>query len=429
MIVLPRMMTVDPSGMAARLVRAALELLDRPAIKLDVPAPLEALDEISRSNFDLVVVSAVQLDEHMRGYDFALRVKQASPETSVIVIGDAHSPDNLLPEERAAAPFLYIPRPLDVAKFVRAVAAGLDGKDVLSVEFDEPARAAIHDAPGILGSIPSLDVKAASSILDKLLPEIGAIAIILSNRAGDVLLERGAVGYFDREMLTTALMPTVMTTYELSKLVGGKASSLGFYDGDEYDVFVLSVGIHHMLSLIFDGSGGRSQFGAVNRYGRRAAEDLAMLIGASAFMVEAEREARATMELQRVKEQLAPPPEPAPAPEQRPARGRRGAARAEEAPAETPPTLEPAPEFATDVPEPVVVQARDWEQASLPEAPSEPIKDLDLSLLDPALLENLDTSLADDLFDMDKLADIANETRHERGPLSYEQARELGIIK
>ena len=37
-------------------------------------------------------------------------------------------------------------------------------------------------------------------------------------------------------------------------------------------------------------------------------------------------------------------------------------------------------------------------------------------------------SLADDLFDPDKLAEIANETRRERGPLSYDEARELGII-
>jgi hypothetical protein len=58
----------------------------------------------------------------------------------------------------------------------------------------------------------------------------------------------------------------------------------------------------------------------------------------------------------------------------------------------------------------------------------EPIPDLDLSLFDKKALEDLDTSLADDLFDPEKLAEIANETRRERGPLTYDEARELGII-
>ena len=58
----------------------------------------------------------------------------------------------------------------------------------------------------------------------------------------------------------------------------------------------------------------------------------------------------------------------------------------------------------------------------------EPIADLDVGLFEKDLLENLDENLADDLFDPDKLAEIANETRRDRGPLSYEEARQLGII-
>ena len=57
-----------------------------------------------------------------------------------------------------------------------------------------------------------------------------------------------------------------------------------------------------------------------------------------------------------------------------------------------------------------------------------PVENLDMSLFDDKLLGELDAAAADDLFDPDKLAQIASETRRERGPLSYDEARELGII-
>ena len=61
-----------------------------------------------------------------------------------------------------------------------------------------------------------------------------------------------------------------------------------------------------------------------------------------------------------------------------------------------------------------------------PEAPLEPITDLDLSILDG--LADLDSQAVDDLFDPDRLAEIASETRNGRGPLTYEEARDLGIV-
>ena len=111
------------------------------------------------------------------------------------------------------------------------------------------------------------------------------MAIVLASRAGEILLERGAVGYLDREQLTSALLPTVKTTVDMGQLVGGQPSALHFYDGDRYDVFVLSVGFHHFMCLVFDGQIGSRQFGAVNRFGRRAAEDLIALLGMSAFAI------------------------------------------------------------------------------------------------------------------------------------------------
>jgi len=420
MIPLPRIMTVDPSGGAARLVRAAVDLLHRPAILFDVPSSLDALDETARTSLDVVVV-ALALDEAMHGIDFALRVKQARPETSIIVIIDENSASSLDAQTRTNSPFLIVKHPDDAELFLRAVTAGLDGRDVLTAQFEQNSRS--RDKSEI-GAVPPIDVKAATRFVDQVLQDVGAMAVVLSNRGGEVLLERGAVGYIDREQLTGALLPSVMTTFEMTKLVGGKASALSYYDGDRYDIYVLSVGLHHMLTVVFESNNAaRGQLGAVSRFGRRAAEDLIALIGASAYMVEAEREARATMEMRRAAEIAAQTESaqesPAPAEEKRRGRGKRTA--------EVPVAAEP-PRGNT---EPLILRSDEIEQINLPEPEPirlEPLAELDLDKLDPHLLDGLDLSAAEDLFDMDKLAELANETRRERGPLTYDEARELGII-
>ncbi len=419
MIPLPRIMTVDPSGGAARLVRAAVDLLHRPAMLFDVPSSLDALDETARTSLDVVVV-ALALDDAMNGVDFAHRIKQARPETSLIVITDEDSAAQLDPQTRSNSPFLIVKHPDDAELFLRAITAGLDGRDVLTAQFESASRSREKSD---IGAVPLIDVKAATRFVDQVLQDVGAMAVVFSNRGGEVLLERGAVGYIDREQLTGALLPSVMTTFEMTKLVGGKASALSYYDGDRYDIYVLSVGLHHMLTVVFESNNAaRGQLGAVSRFGRRAADDLVALIGASAFMVEAEREARATMEMRRAAEiaaQTQPAVDsPAPAEEKRRGRGKRTA----EVPAAEPPRGNT---------EPLILRSDEIEQISLPEPEPirlEPIADLDLDKLDPNLLNELDLSAADDLFDMDKLAELANETRRERGPLTYDEARELGII-
>ena len=79
----------------------------------------------------------------------------------------------------------------------------------------------------------------------------------------------------------------------------------------------------------------------------------------------------------------------------------------------------------------MAVKAETWgADDTLPEpeleASLEPIADFDMSILDGLI--GLDNQAADDLFSPERLAEIASESRHGRGPLTYEEARELGIV-
>ena len=382
---LPRILTVDPTGAVARMVRAALSLIDRAAIQVDVPAGAEALEEVYRGEFRLVV-STLGLGEGIKGFELALRVKQAQPDTGMILLADTNDPEDLDQETREASPFIYLHRPVDPYRFIRVLIAALDGKDVQAAAYG-PASPR-EGVPANTAPIPTLDVRAAQNIVDTLLTDVGAMAIVVANRSGDVLLERGAVGYLDREQLTNVLLPSIHATMEISTLVGGRTSALQVFDGDAYDIYVLSIGYHHFMCLIFDGQIGGRQLGAVNRYGRRATEDLIALIGATALQIQR-------------------PAQPAIA-----------------APADV--AAEPEPSI-----EPIVERAEAFEPEPIQPEPEplklEPIENLDLNIFDQKL-EAMDEELADDLFAPEKLAEIANETRRDRGPLSYDEARELGII-
>ncbi|MFN8374994.1 MAG: response regulator [Anaerolineae bacterium] len=388
----PRILTVDSSWTISRIVRGAMDLIDRAIIQIDVPSGTEALEEIKRGGINLVITD-LELSTDMRGFELALRVSQSAPETHVIILADVDDPELLDDETSENSPFVYLHRPVEMHQFSRVVMAALDGKSMKEA-LVEPVTTSSTTS---FGPVPALDLNVAQTIVDSLLSDLGAMAIVLSTRAGEVLMGRGAVGYVNNEKLSKALTPLVMTNIEFRDLVGGQASALQFYDGDTYDVFVLSVGMHHFLSVVFDGQIGSRQFGAVSRYGRRAAEDLIALLGAHAWMIQA-----AAPEVAKPEESLS--------------RKKAKAIVVEEEPE----VIELAKaDFGT-------------KEEAAPAEPeklfAEPIANLDVSIFDQ--LDKLDTSGADDLFDLDKLGEMAHQQQQQanKGRMDYDEAVKIGII-
>lgn len=385
---IPRILTVDSSWTIARIVRSAIDLTDRTVIQVDVPGGDEALEELGRGSYQ-ALITALQIDGSMKGFELALRARQTAPETAVIILAEYDDLEDLDEETRADSPFIYMRRPVDVQQFMRVLVTALDGGDIFAA-FNGSKRQTQEVSVLNLGTIPLLDANVARTVIDRLLTDVGAMAIVLSTRAGEVLVESGAVGYLDRERLTDSLMPTVQTNISMHDLVGGKSSTLHFFDGDDYDVFVLSVGFHHFLSIIFDGQLGARQFGAVTRFGRRAAEDLKALLGASAYMIE----------------QPAPPKESA----------RRKT------------IVQPAVMLDEDFTP--LAKADKWEaEEEVPEPEPEfhlaPIEDFDPSIFDRVSADVLEEI---DLFDLDKLEEIASEARRGHNALTYDEAKQMGLI-
>ncbi|MCA0456331.1 MAG: hypothetical protein LCI00_20305 [Chloroflexi bacterium] len=380
---LPRVITVDPTQNISRIIRSATDLLGLSIIQIDAPSGADALEELRRGGANLLV-SSWELDDEMPGLILALEVKQVAPQVGVLILATEDDPETVDEETEGEQPFVYLRRPVDVHQLLRVFIAGLNNENIVEAAKAVPASEATtinHGPP------PPLNIQNARTIIKQMLVDVGAMAIILSARNGEVLLEDGAPGYLNRELLTKALIPTVMTTIEMSPLVGGQAQTLHFYDGDDKDVFVLSVGLHHFMCVVYDGQAGSRQFGSITRYGRRAAQDLIALLGASAFVIH--------------QPEAAKPAAPAPV-------SKRKAATNEVQKVE----LELAVKPEVQEPEP--------EQVKL-----DPIQNFDMGLFDQ--LGSLDSNTADDIFDLDRLAELVN-TGSGRKEISFDEAIELGVL-
>lgn len=386
---LPRVITVDPTWSLSRVLHAVLDVTERSVLQVDVPDSASALQELT-AGCDLMLLS-FQVDEKTKGFEVAARVYQKSPQTAVIVLGDLDDPDEFDEMTASESPYVYLRRPVDPQRFLRVVQAGLDGGDIKAAAY---GQASGKPAAVDMGPVPAIDVNATTSVIDKLLIDIGAMAIILGTRTGDVLVERGAVGYLNREKLAAVLANAMLNSIDMKDFVGGQLSAVLFFDGDEYDIFVMSVGLHHFLTLVFEGDNGARQFGGVMRYGRKAVEELIGKLGANAFII-----------------QMATPATP-PSTEQRRARpaASKSAALSED--------TQPLERAALDQ-----IAPREPE----PEVQADPIKASEDEL---AKLLSGDLGVSgDDLFDLDSMEQLVNENlQNQKGRLGYDEAKKIGLF-
>lgn len=399
---LPRILTVDPTGNIPQQVRAAVDLMDRLVVQIDTPSATEALDEMQRAPAT-AVICAWEPGGNMRGWELAAKIKQIASDTAIIILADVDDPEL---DDEMDSPFVYMRRPYDVPQFIRVLRAALNKEDIFMAMTITPNVVASPVTQN-MGAVPTMNLERATPIIDALQIDLNSMAILLVSREGQVLLERGTVGYMNRDVLANLLVPAIMTNISMKEIVGGNCTSIQFFDGDEYDVFVLTVGLHHFMCVIFDGTNGARQFGAVNRFGRRSAEDLIALLGANAWIFhrpldddeeDDEEEQQPTRRSQVARKRVTAEIEVVEL--------ERASLADDEASEET-----------DDEPEPL--------RAPMPQLDAIPDDQFDLDAI-----FGEDAEVTDDLFDMDNLAQIARDESSSatKGALGYDQARELGLL-
>jgi FixJ family two-component response regulator len=377
----PRIVVVDATGEVARIVRGALALLNRQSILVEVPTSDDALAEVTNSTIDLVV-TAYQIPGEMHGIDLANHVSHESLGSPVIILAEEGDPQ-LDDETIEQSPFQYFVRPV-AEPFLRGLRIALDGEAAVAAE-NSVAGPEVNYGP-----LPPLDINSIRGVISGLVRDVGAMAVVLADRSGRVLIEQGATGYIDRESMAAILGPMIARVAEISPLVGGNAWAMHYYNGERLDVYGLGLGIHYLMFLVFEAN--HRAMAAVMLYGRQAAHQLIDVIGEAAYLT-------------RQTEPLPPPkekePEIAPTPKRRAKSMPAPAARAEPA---------PLPEVEETPVDPIL----------------EPVGDMDLDAL---FGQAVDETTADSLFDPDELSDMAAEIdADDADRVGYDEALDMGIL-
>jgi CheY-like chemotaxis protein len=261
----PHILIVDDERGLARVLRTSLEMLERGYIVRDVPSGEEALLEIGRAEFDLLVCDYWL--PGMSGLELIERVRQRDPDTKTLLITGHNIEFDDQIEALGIIEVLH--KPIEVEYFIEVVQRALYG---------EPDIAPVIGTE--LGPIPEFDKAMALSHLSSLQIDLGASAVVLVDRTGQTIIESGLLDSglrFDR--LSALLAHNLTATTDIAACLGAQTpSALHYYEGDLYDVYALSVGAHFFMVMVFP-SGSQNRMGPVMRYGKRAATGLLEMVG------------------------------------------------------------------------------------------------------------------------------------------------------
>lgn len=394
---LPRIITVDPIGSIPQQIRAAFDLMDRLVVQIDVPDPAEALRELERGGID-TIIAAWNLGNGTQGWELAAKLRQVDENVKIMLLGD-YDDTELDDEMREQSPFVYLKRPFNIPQLIKVLEAALDGGDIFAA-----VNARTDPAPSStvnLGNVPIVNADKADEVMQGVMYDMNPIAAMLATREGQIVVGRTTMGDVDYEYMARLIGSTAKMNIDMRDVIGGNLQTLQLYDGSDYDVFVLSVGLHHFLTIIFDGKEGAAQIGAVRRYGSKHAEDLIAVIGPPAFLVhrsapepEPEEVRRKSERVKKIATQEAAIPELV--------RAKLGTNEAEQVSEESNPVVE----------------------SSVPrlEAIADDAFDADLLFGD-----DFDLDGADDLFSLDALQDLVIDD-NKKGTTDWDGAMQLGII-
>ncbi len=372
---IPRIMVLDTKNRLGNIVRAAMNMLDRRYIMIEIPSPDEALDEVFRMEIDLAV-TAYKLDDTMNGIEWAERAIRERAGVPIIV---ATSDEDLQPSASRVqdTPFQFIPY-TSGEQFLRSIRIGLDGEHVVAAEDTE------HRAHLDLGPVPQLDLGRAAAILKNSIRDLGAIGALISDRAGRIVVDEGATSYIDKAEVAAMLGPNFAQAVKVAPQVGGSGWTMNYIEGDRYNLFALAIGYHYFLLYLVDAA-NKYVFGNITRTGRRDVNKIIDMLGDAAWHYSQTAEPEVVL----AAEPVAPVVE---------------AVIAEEPAAEA-----PAPEELA---------------SKLFEEQLEPVDNLDLDVL---FSQQADEAAFADLFSADQL-ELDDDLLADQGSVSYEEAQNMGLL-
>ena len=256
-----RILIVDDETKVGFFLKETLESLGRGYAVSHVSTGEEALDEVSRQPYELVVTDLRM--PGINGIDLLHRLRETSPDTRTILI-TAYGNEDVENETRRLNAARYFAKPFPIDEFTAAVQDVLDSQPT--------------EAPAL-----SRDrLERMTQRLSDLRFEVGAQCILLAEMNGRLLAEIGLTDSLSPVELADLMSGGFDSLFQVARhLHEGRAFNLTYHEGVRYDIYAANVGDRLFLTLVFDRRQGASRIGMVWLYTKRAIQDLLELLSPS----------------------------------------------------------------------------------------------------------------------------------------------------
>lgn len=257
-------LVVDDHFEMLELLRSMLELSGQDYQVLAVPSAEEAMLELMRVHFDLLITD-VRLPG-MSGFDFVRRVKKRRADMPVIMITAYSSPQGKQ-EAESLGVFRYFSKPLDTDGMLTAVHIALYGEPLPPPE-PEPATPVAYTV--------SEEVRKR---LHSLRADTGAIGLLLATSEGQVILEMGEHRRLDIAKLAQTVAQNMKTSLALAEQLGEDIPfTIQYHTGKTVELYNASIGRDYFVTMLYGADARRGRIGTIWVFAQRAIRDLLALL-------------------------------------------------------------------------------------------------------------------------------------------------------
>ncbi len=256
-----RILILDDEAKVAFFLRESLEALEHNYEVISVSSTDDALHEIERKKFDLLVTD--QRMPGMTGLELVAKVQERYPDTQFILI-TAYGSEELFDRARRLGAYRYFTKPFHIDDFVQTVV------DALERDNGVPHPKILDEHVDIL-----------SGRLEELRREVGAQCVLASTTGGGLVAQAGVPASLNLEHLLQLTADHFGSSLAMAHYLGGTyIGNLAYYEGNTHDVYMANVEDDLFLVIIFDRRVQASRIGIVWLYARRTIESLRRITSA-----------------------------------------------------------------------------------------------------------------------------------------------------
>ncbi len=232
---------VDDQRDVSRLLRSALETIEKGLKVSEAPSGEEALLEASRIRVDLLI--ADYRLPGINGLELMKKFRALNPQGKVIMITGISDP-RLLRQVAEASSDAFFSKPVSMGDFLDAV------ERLLGL-----ARTILHTGnTGKLSAPVEQERKGISELLINLRADLNAQAVLLINNMGHIEAEAGQLPDPNSSVsMISALMGMFNAAQRAASIINHADSHIHLFDGENMDGVFLPVGPAHAILVVGKG--------------------------------------------------------------------------------------------------------------------------------------------------------------------------------